>query len=355
VSGLPLLVLLAIFLAAAGAIWAAGVQLSDQTDVLATRLHLGAALGGLILLAVATNLPEIAIVSSAALSGSVGVAVGNILGGIAIQTVVLVGLDVIGVRGPRPLSYRAASLVLVLEGALVIAVLAVVVAGTQLPQSLIVWRITPQSVLILLLWIAGLLLLQRAARGLPWHESGEPPDGQERPRGHSRERAEQRATAGGTSTLRAALIFGAAAAVTLVAGVVLERSGDAIAGRIGLSGVLFGATVLAAATSLPELSTGLTSVRNGDVQLAVSDIFGGNAFLPVLFLLATLLSGKAVLPQAQDTDIYLTAVGALLTVVYMTGLLFRPARRILRMGVDSLVVLLLYVAAIGGLFAIAGG
>jgi hypothetical protein len=42
----------------------------------------------------------------------------------------------------------------------------------------------------------------------------------------------------------------------------------------------------------------------GDYQLAISDIFGGNAFLPVLFLLATLISSKAVLPQAQDTDIY---------------------------------------------------
>jgi cation:H+ antiporter len=137
--------------------------------------------------------------------------------------------------------------------------------------------------------------------------------------------------------------------------VILERSGDAIAGHIGLSGVLFGATVLAAATSLPEVSTGLTSVRSGDFQLAVSDIFGGNAFLPVLFLLATLLSGKAVLPQAQSTDIYLTAVAVLLTLVYIAGLLFRPARRIAGMGIDSLVVLALYAAAIAGLFAIASG
>jgi cation:H+ antiporter len=117
--------------------------------------------------------------------------------------------------------------------------------------------------------------------------------------------------------------------------------------------VLFGATFLAAATSLPEVSTGLTSVRNGDFQLAISDIFGGNAFLPVLFLLATLLSGKAVLPQAHATDIYLTAVAMLLTLVYAGGLLFRPQRRIARMGVDSLAVLVLYALSVVGLFAIA--
>ena len=353
-SSLGTPVLLLVFLAAAGAIWVAGVQLSDQTDVLSTRLHLGSALGGLVLLALATNLPEVAIVASASLSGDVGVAVGNILGGIAIQTVVLVVLDVFGVGPGRPLTYRAASLVLVLEGLAVVAILGVVVAGTQLPPSVSVWRVTPESLLIAVLWVLSLLLVQRAGRDLPWHESGEAPDNQEGEKGHSAKKTEQDATSRGTSTARAATIFAVAALVTLVAGVVLERSGEAAAKNIGLSGVLFGATVLAAATSLPEVSTGLTSVKQGDYQLAISDIFGGNAFLPVLFLLATLLSGKAVLPQAQETDIYLTAVGVLLTAVYVTGLLFRPTRRIGRMGVDSLVVLVLYVLALGGLFAIAG-
>ena len=352
-SSLSLPLLLLIFAGAAAAIWVAGTQLSNQTDVLSTRLHLGAALGGLILLAIATNLPEIAIVASASLSGSPGVAVGNILGGIAIQTVVLVVLDAFGVRGRRPLTYQAASLVLLLEALLVVAVLAVVIAGSQLPAGLIAFRLTPAPVLITLLWVAGLLLLQRAGKSLPWTDSGEAPDNQAQPRGHSQEKAEHDATAKGTSTAKSAAIFTIAAAVTLAAGVVLERSGDAISGHIGLSGVLFGATVLAAATSLPEVSTGLTSVKNEDYQLAVSDIFGGNAFLPVLFLLATLLSGKAVLPHAHATDIYLTALGILLTLVYATGLLFRPGQRIARMGVDSLVVLILYAFGVAGLFAIA--
>src|ERR687883_811465 len=128
-GSLPLSLSVLIFAGSAAFVWVAGVRLSGTTDVLSSRLGLGEALGGLIMLAIVTNLPEIAITASAALSDELGVAVGNILGGIAIQTLVLVVLDVFGVRGRDPLTYRAASLVLVLEGTLVIGVLTVAVAG----------------------------------------------------------------------------------------------------------------------------------------------------------------------------------------------------------------------------------
>jgi cation:H+ antiporter len=350
VTGLSSWLLLVIFLGSAAVVWGAGIALSDTTDVLSERWHLGTALGGLILLAVATNLPELAITGTAALSGDVSVAVGNILGGIAIQTVVLVVLDAAGVRPRKPLTYVAASLVLVLEGALVVAMLLVVVMGTQLPSDLVLWRLTPASVLIAVGWVVGLLLVRRAGEGLPWQDAqGDAPDTQERPRGHSKRQKDAHADEQGRGTTRVTLVFVAAAAATLVAGITLERSGEEFFGRLGLTGVVFGATVLAAATSLPELSTGLTSTRMGDYQLAFGDIFGGNAFLPVLFLLATLLSGKAVLPSANAADLYLTALGGLLTVVYLYGLVLRPQRQILRMGIDSLTVLVLYGVGIAGL------
>ncbi len=349
--GLPLLVL--IFVGCAAVIWLAGIRLSNTTDVLDDRLHLGSALGGVVLLAIATNLPEIAITVAAAVSGNIGVAVGNILGGIAIQTLVLVALDILGGRDRVSLTYRAASLGLVLEAGLVIAVLTVVVMGSQLPATLHASRGAPASILITVLWLAGVLVISKARGHLPWQQAGEAPDNQKPPRGHSKHTKNQHATDKHVSTTRAALVFGVAAAATLVAGYVLEQSGDAIAGHIGLTGVLFGATVLAAATSLPELSTGLTSVRLGDTQLAMSDIFGGNAFLPVLFLVATLISGTPVLPHAQTTDIYLTGLGMLLTVIYLVGLIFRPRRTIAGMGSDSLAVLILYGAGIAGLVAIA--
>jgi cation:H+ antiporter len=349
---LPFGVELLVFAAGAGVIWAAGILLSRYTDVLADRLHLGQALGGLILLAVATNLPEIAITYSAAVSGQLDVAVSNILGGIAIQTVVLVALDAFGVRERRPLTYQAASLTLVLEGVVVLAVLAAVVMGTQLPSDLVRFRVSPDVVLIAVIWVVGLVLTQRAGTGLRWSNSGEAPDSQPEPRGHSRAKRSAEATRRGVSTARAGLVFGAAAAATLVAGVLVEESGTAAATHVGLSGAIFGATVLAAATSLPELSTGITATRQGDYKLAFGDIFGGNAFLPVLFLLATVVSGKAVLPSAHPSDLYLTGLAGLLTVVYLAGLLFRPAKEHARLGVDSIAVLGLYLLGVVGLVAI---
>jgi cation:H+ antiporter len=345
-AGLGLAPLVLIFAAGAAAVWVAGIQLSNSTDALDTRLGLGEALGGVVLLAVATNLPEIAITSSAALSHELGIAIGNILGGIAIQTVVLVALDV--TMGPESaLTTRAASLVLGLESLLVVTVLAISVMGAQLSSS--GGRFEPAAVLIALCWLVGIWLINRARRGLPWHDtSGNAPGAQEKPRGHSKAVMAEK-----MSLVRAAAVFAFAGAVTLGAGVVLERSGERIATHLGLSGVVFGATILAAATALPELSTGVRSVRLGDYQLAVSDIFGGNAFLPVLFLVASLLSGSAVLPQAQPTDIYLTALAIVLTVVYAGGLIMRPHRQVLRMGIDSLVVLVLYAGGIAGLIAVA--
>jgi cation:H+ antiporter len=351
-NALPLPVLLAIFVAAGGAVWMAGSRLVRATDVLDTRLGLGEAFGGLILLAIVTNLPEIAIVVSAALTHQVGIAVGNILGGIALQTVVLVLLDAAGLPGTVALSYRGASLLVLLEAGVVVAVLSVTVMGSQLPSSLMLWRIDPAALLIVVVWVAGLFLVYRARKGLPWHQQGQPPDGQARPRGHSKKARVEQAAQRGVSTTSAAVVFVIGAAVTLAAGALLELSGEGIATQIHMSGVLFGSTVLAAATSLPEVSTGLAAVRMGDYQLAFGDIFGGNAFLPVLFLVASLLSGQAVVAHAQVTDIYLTGLGALLSVVYMFGIVFRPSRTIARVGLDSALVLSLYLVGMAGLVAI---
>jgi cation:H+ antiporter len=346
---MPLPILSAIFLGAGAVVWIAGIYVSKTTDVLSSRFKLGQALGGAILLAIVTNLPEIAITASGALRNQLGIATGNILGGIAIQTVVLVLLDVVAIGKRAPLIGHAASLDLVLEAVLVMIMLAITVAAHQLPDSL-VWRgVTPDGLIICGAWITGLYLIGKARGNLPWQSHGDAPGGQ--PRRTQRQKKEK-SDAGKSSTPWAIALFLIAAAATLIAGVVLQQTSETIAKQVGMSGVVFGATILAAVTALPEISTGLAAVKLGDYRLAISDIFGGNAFLPVIFLVATLVSGKAVLPQATKSDMYLTALGMLLTAIYIYGLIFRPRLQIARMGIDSFVVLILYALGIAGLFAI---
>ena len=345
-SSLPALVLLLIFLASAAAIWIAGIELSSTTDALDAHFGLGSALGGLIILSIATNLPEIVITVSAAMSGKLDLAVGNLLGGIAIQTLVLAVLDA-GV-GPRTtLTYIAASLLLVIEGVVVVAVAVAAIMTAQLPSSANVAGISPGSVAVVAIWVGGLFVIARSRSSLPWKAEamGARPGSQPMARPMPKRHREH-------SFRTVVLIFAGAAVVTLAAGVLIEESGSALAGKIGLGGAVFGATFLAAATALPEVSTGLQAVRQGDHQLAISDIFGGNAFLPVLFLVADVLAGRPTLPQAKATDLWIAGLGVVLTGVYLVGLVLRPQRVRARLGPDSLLAIGLYVLGIAGLVAI---
>jgi cation:H+ antiporter len=70
------------------------------------------------------------------------------------------------------------------------------------------------------------------------------------------------------------LVFALSAACIIAAGSRLSRDGDTIAERTGLGGAWIGAILVAGATSLPELVTGLSAILQGEPNLAVGDIYG---------------------------------------------------------------------------------
>lgn len=156
-----------------------------------------------------------------------------------------------------------------------------------------------------------------------------------------------------SSTVRVAWIFVFACAVTLVAGVALEVSGNLLADRAGVNGVIFGATILATATALPEISSGIGAVRLGDNALALGDIFGGNAFQVCLFLLADLIAGAPVLPSTGVLNSWLASLGVALTAVYIIGVVARPQRCRARLGPDSILALAVFGLGLAGLVVLA--
>lgn len=333
--------LIAIFVISASIVWIAGVKVTQVTDVIDCRFKLGEAFGGLILLAFVTNLPEISIVIGGSLTHNFGIITGNILGGIAIQTVVLVLLDGVGLRSQGVLTCKPISLQVVLAGLSVVFILLITIVGAQLSKNLIFYRIAPSDVAIVIAWIIGLWLIRKSGNYLPWKK---------RFKEKGFKKTKEQLTQLNTTIILA--LFFALAIATLVAGLILELTSTEIANRMGWSNVVFGATILAFITALPEISTGLAAIKLKDYTLAIGDIFGGNAFLPTLFMLATILSGTPILSQIQNVDIYLASLGALLTIIYIYGLIFSSKKQFFWLGIDSIAVLFVYILGVIGLFFI---
>src|SRR5579862_9737382 len=307
-------------------------MLSKTTDALDARLGLGEDIGGLIFLSLAGSLPELAITISAAASGNLGLAAGNLIGGIAIQTMVLLICDF--AAGPtRPLTYLVGRLTPVLEGLLVIILVAGVDMGSLLKTSTAIGGVVnPASIGIVVVWVVGLYIINRASKNPRWNVEmpGSRPGRRRRERAHP----EQPHPFAARSTAQVAGLFGIASAVTLAAGVLLEESGNEMANRLGVNGVVFGATVLAFASALPEISSGIAAVGLGDHALAMGDI----------------LAGQPVLQAAGPQNAWLAALGIALTGIYGFGVIVRPIRCRARLGPDSILALVVFAIGITGLF-----
>jgi cation:H+ antiporter len=139
--------------------------------------------------------------------------------------------------------------------------------------------------------------------------------------------------------------------VILVAGFVLARVGEAIAEQSGLGATFIGATLLSTSTSLPEVSTAIAAVRLGNYSMAVSNIFGSNGLMVALLLVADLFYREGPILLGGDAAATFTvAMGIVVTGAYLVGLVERRNQVILRMGIDSVAVLVFYVSTLAILY-----
>ena len=338
---LPLLII--IFLLSAVVIWLAGVNLAKATDTIDTRFKLGDALGGLILLGIAGSLPEIAVITSAAIKGHYEVIIGNLIGSVSIKTLAIIFFDFL-IKGKKPLSYLAGSTILALEGLLSIIIVAIAVFGIKAAPSPTFAGIHPASLLIGLAWILGLFVIDRLRLIKKLNQTAE--DALPGRKHHERRAVENHVFFKGKTTPHVILIFALACLATLTAGFALEETGATLAGVWGISAGLFAATILSLITAFPEISAGIESVIIGDHQLSISDIFGGIAFVPVIFILADLISKEPILPYATNKDALLAILGIVMVAIFSISFILKPKIRIMRLGVDSILVFVIYIVGL---------
>lgn len=345
--GLPMNMLL--FAVAAVAVWLAGARLTGYADAISRITGLGQAVIGIILLAGVTSLPEIGVTATASIAGDAQLAVNNLFGSIALQVALLAVVDLM--IGREALTAVVPDPAVMLQGALNVLLLSVA-AAAMVAGDVGIFGVGLWAWACLFLYVAAVWSLAAVRGKRPWLAARN--GGIDERLIHADERHAV-ADDAQSASLRPLLIkTGATAAVILAAGFVLARSGDAIAQASGLGQSFVGFVLVALATSLPELSTALTAARRGLYTMAISDILGTNLINVALLFMVDLLdtNEEVILNRMDDFAVFGALLAIALTAIFLAGLSERRDRSLLRMGYDSIAVMLTYAVGVAILYTL---
>lgn len=324
------------FLFCATVVWISGARLAYLADTLADRFKLAKSLVGLLLLSLATSLPEVATTLTAAAQQARDLVLNNLFGGIALQTAILAMSD-FWARGaitnyPRKANHA-------LEATLLVLLLSVALIITSLGETFVIYNVGFGSILIVGTYAGAIWLLRRYNDENDWVPV-DLPDPEPLP---------FPAPSGLAETVNASLAWQVVVAclAILLFGVLLVFFAERIAEQSGLGTGFIGVTLLAVATSLPELTTSITAVRIGAYTMAISNIFGSNLIMLVLVFPADILFREGpILQQTSQTVSLALSFGIAVTAIYLVGLIVRRKPKLGTFGLDSILVLMTFLASL---------
>jgi cation:H+ antiporter len=320
---------------AAAAVMVAGPRMVRVADRLADVTGLGEAFVGAVLVGAATSLPDILATVLPAARGLPELAVGNALGGVLGQTAFLAVADLTYRRAN--LEHAAASLPNLVQGLLLVTLLGAVLALFAAPPGS-VFGVHPGTLLLLGIYAYGLRLVRETATVPMWEAVETPETRVDVPDEPAREEG-----APGAMWAR----FVGLLAVLGAAGTVLAVSGESIVTQTGLSEAAVGVFLTGVGSSLAELVVSISAVRSGALTLAVANVIGGNTFDTLLVGVADVAyrEGSIYAAVGQETAL-VAAVALVATAVVTLGLLRRERHGVGNIGVESVVVLILYGATV---------
>ena len=317
----------------------AGARLTRLADRLADERQLGRAWVGMLLLATVTSLPEVVTCCTSIAIGSPDLAFATLFGSCSFNITLIVWFN-IAVGGGSILGGRRPAHTLTSSGG--IFMIALALTGITLSEK---FHARPHIAQACEIGVCALIAaayvnsiratyhLERAEIPLAIHPLDSAPR---------------------TPHLLTKIVWLSLALA--VAAWWLAQTGDVLSahpiGWIGrpLGATFVGAGFLAVASSLPEIVTGLSAVRMGQMDLALGNIFGSNMFnifvIPMCKV-TSLIRGDTLLMAGEcfhpDRNIVAGLLPILLTAVAVGGLTYASKRRLLRLGPDSVLIALFYV------------
>lgn len=336
---MELSVAILLFIVSAVVIAIVGTYLTTAADQLADLTGWGEALFGAIFLGGTTSLPGIVTSVVAALNGHPELAVSNAIGGIAAQTLFLSIADI--TYRKTNLEHAAASFTNLMQGVLLIGLLAFVIIGMSGPEFEVL-RVHPFSFLLIIGYVVGSKLISRAKDKPMWSPRITIATVEDAPDDENLKKLSLR---------KVTVTFIISAIVVAIAGFMVAKTGITIADKTGLSESLVGVLLTAIATSFPELIVSISAVRRGALTLSVGNIIGGNSFDVLFIAFADIAYGKGSILHAITQDqVFIMGLTMLMTSTLILGLLHREREGFGKIGWESLLIIILYFAGNAVLF-----
>jgi cation:H+ antiporter len=315
-----------IFLLSAAVILVAGTKLSQYGDQIAEQTGLGGVLIGVVLMAGATSLPEVLTTVSAVLLPAPDLAVGDLFGAVMTN---MFTLGIIEIFYRRKRVWQQAAYEHILVAALAMTLTGLAGLFIVLRTDLTLWGVGMDSLCIAAVYVLGMRVMYRQEN--------------ERRRQREKERvveAEEQGTkvsANPGDLRRAGIGFAVATLAIVVAAPSLAVSAKKIAEVTGIGTTFVGTSLVAVATSLPELVTSFAAVRLGAFDLAVGNLFGSNAFnMSVLFVVDIAYRPGSLLSAVSDVHTVSALLGILLMNIGLMGIFYRAEKRFVLIEPDGL-------------------
>lgn len=328
-SGLPLAVNLLIFVALAATIWQAGTRLSYYIDAIAEKTHIARGFLGLVLLATATELPEMVTTTTAVTENNPSLALNNMFGGIMLQLCVLAIADMFVIR--YTLTSHPTRPNVIVAALFSILSLSFLLMLYHLGDVALVWHVGIGTILLAMLYLLALYNLRKIEHQDIWSAVDLPNEQSDATRENRFDEKH----------LRTLIIYTIIAAlVILVSGVLVVRLADQLAEQTGLGASFIGVSLLALTTSMPELSTCIAAVRVKAYTMAISNIFGSNLIMTFILLPVDIFYQEGpIVNQIDNATAFALSAALLLTTIYCIALLIKPKKKILGMGIDSFMII----------------
>ena len=338
------------FCLCAGLVVLAGTRLSRYGHWIGDVTGLSGAWVGMVLLACATSLPELAttvgtVLAVAERHAAADLVFGDLFGSCTFNLLIIVLLDALS-RKQSPLALGRRGQVLTAAGGA--AMLGIAAAGIILVR--VVGLVPPHlgmlfSVIILVSYFVMVRIMSS-------YERAHPGEGDE---------VNQPPYHGSTSGL--VLRFVAAAGVIVATGLWLAKIGEALAlvkFRIGGGTFMLGESVvgtlfLAVATSLPEVVVTVAAFRMGAVNMALGNLFGSNVFNVAIIPACDLAAGGRLFASGSTRNLVPLALAVVMTGVAVAGLMRRRKPPPRRLSWNSAVLLALYIGGMIVLLSLGSG